>query len=243
MAMTRDQDAHGQAMLDFLDGRPAFELIERDDGFISPSGGPEAYFTEPASWGQHAKKALKHVRGRVLDVGCGAGRVALHLQELGHEVVGIDISPGAVETSKRRGVKDAREMSITQIGSELGYFETIVLFGNNFGLFGNEKRARWLFRRLHSLTTDAGRILAECLDPYQTDEERHLAYHERNRSRGRMGGQIRVRARYLDYRTPWFDWLLVSAEELRGLIEGTGWQLENLYQSDDPTYAVVFGKA
>jgi SAM-dependent methyltransferase len=242
MGLTSDQDAHGRAMLDYLHGREAFELIERDDGMIAPSGGPEAYFSEPADWASYATDALGYVRGRVLDVGCGAGRISLFLQGLGHEVVGVDISPGAVETSRRRGVLDAREISITQLGPDLGVFDTLVFFGNNFGLFGNEKRARWLLRRFHRLTSEGGRIVAECMDPYQTEEEAHLSYHEFNRKRGRMGGQVRVRVRYKQYRTPWFDWLLASEEEVRGLLEGTGWHLEHVFDSGQGPYAVVVGR-
>ena len=240
--MRPDQDAPGQAMLDFLEGFEVLEIVERDDGMIAPSGGPEAYFTEPSSWSPDTMAALKHVRGRVLDIGCGAGRVALYLQELGHEVVGIDLSPGAVEVSKRRGVRDVRQMSITRVGPELGAFDTIVMYGNNFGLFANEKRARWLLRRFHRLTSLLGRIVVESLDPYQTDEEVHLAYHRRNRYRGRMGGQVRIRARYKTFRTPWFDYLLVSREEMEGLLKGTGWRLEKTFESETPVYAAVIGK-
>lgn len=242
MGLTSDQDAHGRAMLDYLEGREAVELIERDDGMIAPSGGPEAYFSEPSDWASYATDALAYVRGRVLDVGCGAGRISLYLQDLGHEVVGVDISPGAVDTSRRRGVLDAREISITQVGPDLGVFDTLVFFGNNFGLFGNEKRARWLLRRFHRLTSEGGRIVAECTDPYQTEEEAHLSYHESNRKRGRMGGQVRVRVRYKKFRTPWFDWLLASEEEVRGLLEGTGWHLEHSFDSGQGPYSAVIGR-
>jgi SAM-dependent methyltransferase len=242
MGITRDQDAHGQAMLDFLEGRGGNEIVERDDGMIATSGGPEAYFSEPSAWGSHEKKALKHVRGRVLDVGCGAGRISLFLQERGHEVVGIDVSPGAVEVSERRGVIDAREMSITRVGPPLGVFDTIVLFGNNFGLFANERRARWLLRRLRNLTSARGRIVAESLDPYQTEEDVHLQYHGMNRRRGRMGGQVRIRVRYKNLCTAWFDYLLVSEEEMRALLEGTGWRLERVFESGAGPYSVVIGK-
>jgi SAM-dependent methyltransferase len=229
-------------MLDFLEGRGGYELIEREDGMIGPSGGPEAYFSEPASWSQYETQALEHAQGRILDIGCGAGRISLYLQNRGHDVIGIDISPGAVETSKRRGVGDVREMSVTQVGPGLGFFDTIVMFGNNFGLFANEKRARWLLRKFHRLTGRSGRIVAESLDPYQTDEEVHLAYHQMNKLRGRMGGQIRVRARYKNHRTPWFDYLLVSEEEMRGLLVGTGWELKHIFHSGEGPYSVVIGK-
>jgi hypothetical protein len=169
--------------------------------------------------------------------------VALHLQEKGHEVVGIDVSPGAVEVAGRRGVRDARLLSVTRVGPGLGVFDTIVMFGNNFGLFANEKRARWLLRRFHGLTGDTGRIIAETVDPYQTGEEEHLAYHRFNRQRGRMAGQVRIRVRYKKYRSDWFDYLLVSEEELRGLLIDTGWQVERTFSEDHPVYHVVMGKA
>jgi SAM-dependent methyltransferase len=243
LSMTPEQDAHGQAMLDFLEGLGAYELIERDDGMIVPSGGPDAYFSEYASWSPHEKKALKHVRGRVLDIGCGAGRISLYLQELGHEVVAIDVSPGAVATSRRCGVHDVRLMPITRIGPGLGIFDSIILFGNNFGLFANERRTRWLLRRFHRWTSGGARILAESRDPYDTDEERHLAYHRKNRLRGRMGGQVRIRARYKYFRTPWFDYLLVSEGEMAQLLEGTGWRLAKTFRAKQGVYAVVMEKA
>ena len=237
------EDAVGQAMLDFLEGRGGYELIERDDGMIVPSGGPAGYFAEPADWSPHEKRVLEFVRGRVLDVGCGAGRISLFLQERGHEVVAIDLSPGAVATSMRRGVRQVRQLSITGIGPDLGVFDSIVMLGNNFGLVENERRARWLLRRFFKWTSDDARILAESRDPYATEDPAHLAYHERNRSRGRMGGQVRIRVRYLRHRSPWFDYLLVSEQEAGRLVEGTGWQVQRTFWGGHGTYSMVIGKA
>ena len=135
-------------------------------------------------WPKTERQAIRLARGRVLDVGCGAGRVALHLQDRGHEVVGIDLSPLAVGVSRRRGVQDARELPVTRVGDELGRFDTIVMFGNNFGLMGSRRRAPWLLRRFRSMANEDARILAESVNPYKTDNPGHLAYHERNRRRG-----------------------------------------------------------
>src|SRR5262245_66440757 len=85
------------------------EIVEREDGFINASvTGPAMYFAPFRRWPAHHRAAMRLVRGRVLDVGAGAGRVSLHLQERGHDVVAIDHSPGALEVCRRRGVVDAR---------------------------------------------------------------------------------------------------------------------------------------
>jgi SAM-dependent methyltransferase len=175
----------------------------------------------------------------VLDVGCGAGRVALHLQERGHEVVGIDLSPLAVEVSRRRGVRDARELPVTQVGPELGRFDTIVMFGNNFGLMGSRRRAPWLLQRFRSIANDGARILAESVDPYKTDNPEHLAFQAANLRRGRMAGHLRIRIRHQAYATPWFDYLLASPEEMAELAEGTGWELRRVIDEGEHVYVGV----
>lgn len=183
--------------------------------------------------------ALRLVRGRVLDVGCGAGRVVLELQLRGHDVVGIDVSPLALDVARRQGAQDVREVPVTQVGRPLGGFDTFVLFGGNFGLMGGRRRAPWLLRRFRSIANEDARILAESVDPYVTDNEDHLAYHERNRRLGRMPGQLRIRIRHGIYRTPWFDYLLASPDEMADLAQGTGWELTRVIDEGEPVYVGV----
>jgi len=182
-------------------------------------------------WPAHQQRAIGHAWGRALDVGCGAGRVALHLQARRHRVVAIDWSPLAVRTCRLRGVRDARVLPIAQVSRELGQFDTIIMFGNNFGLFGNPRRARWLLRRLRNLTSPAARILAESRNPYQGTNADHRRYHRLNRQRGRLPGELRLRVCYGQARTPWFEYLLVSPREMRGIIAGTGWHVARLVPS------------
>jgi SAM-dependent methyltransferase len=236
------EDAFGRMLLEALEGRAVVEIVERDDGFIDASASPRLYLSPFRRWPAHHRRAMRLVRGRVLDVGAGAGRVALHLQARGHDVVAIDVSPGAVEVCRRRGVKDARVCAIEDVDESLGRFDTIVLLGNNFGLFASRAKAKRLLRRFHGLTSERGRILAETRDIYATDDPGHLAYQERNRRRGRMSGQIRLRIRHGLAATPWFDYLMVSRAELEGLTEGTGWKLMRTIDSDD-TYVAVLEKA
>jgi SAM-dependent methyltransferase len=236
-------DAYGELMLAALEGRDAVEIVEREDGFVNASVfGPAAYLAPFRRWPAHHRRAMRFVRGRVLDVGCGPGRVCLHLQERGIDVVGIDVSPGAVEAARRRGARDVRRLSIDDVDESLGLFDTIVMLGNNFGLFASAAKARRLLRRFHRLTSPRGRILAETRDVRRTDDAGHLAYQARNRERRRMSGQIRIRVRYRELATPWFDYLMVSRDELRQLAEPAGWTLARTLDSGD-TYVAVLEKA
>lgn len=240
--MENKQDAYGHEILDFLNGTNLCETVERDDGYLDVSTLLKGYFDEYKDWPSHQKKAIRLARGKVLDIGCGAGRHALHLQGKGFDVLGIDQSPLAVKVCRKRGLKKARIMSITRIPFGLGPFDTLLMMGNNFGLFGGFKRARWLLRRFRSLTTDSGRIIAETVDPYQTKDPVHLAYHKRNRARGRMPGQVRIRVRYHNFATPWFDYLFASKKELMEILDGTGWRINRFIDSEGPVYVAVMEK-
>ncbi len=126
-------------------------------------------------------------------------------------------------------------MAFEDVGPDLGRFDTVVMYGNNFGLFGGATKARRLLRRLRPL---AGRIVASTMNPYETEDASHHAYHEHNRSRGRMPGQLRIRARYRNYTSPWFDYLLVSPQELHALVEGTSWSVKHIIHGN-PLYVAV----
>lgn len=242
MAQPRIGDVYGAVLADALDGKPAKEIVERDDGFVMVFDA--RYLLAPFKQWDDAdeRRAMRFVRGRVLDVGCGGGRVCLHLQERGLEVVGIDSSPAAVAICKRRGVRDVRVCAIDAVDDSLGLFDTVVMLGQNFGMLGSRARARRLLGRFVRVTTPRGRIVAETFDPHALDDPVQRNYCEWNRKRGRMPGQLRVRVRYRDLATPWLDWLQVSRGELNHLLDGTGWRLARTI-GDGPSYVAIIEKA
>lgn len=237
-----NEDAYGELVSAYYHGENVVEIVERDDGFIAASAGPHAYFLDYADWPAHYKEAMRLVKGRVLDVGSGAGRISLHLQNQGYEVLATDNSPKALEICRLRGIINTTACPVTQLGKHLGTFGTIVMLGNNFGLLGSFKRARWLLKRFYGMTPTEGCIIAESNDVYATDDPVHLAYHERNRQRNRMSGQLRLRVRYRNYKTPWFDYLIVSKAEMQEIVQGTGWKISQFIDTEGPMYIAVLEK-
>ena len=232
MATLRPEiDAFGQIIHAVHNGSEAFEIVERDDGYIEAMLA-KGYFSEYKDWPQIEQKAMEFAKGKILDVGCGAGRTSLYLQEKGFDVTGIDISPLAVKVCKLRGLKKVKLMPIERIDFKPNTFGTIIMMGNNFGLFANFKKARKLLKKFHEIASKNAVIVADTNDPYKTENPSHLAYHKRNRERGRMGGQLKIRIRHKQYRGRWFEYLLVSKQEMKGILKGTGWEIKEFIDSD-----------
>lgn len=242
--LTDNQDAYGHLISDYHNGQENTEIVEREDGLINTNcEGLRNYFAEYEDWAEHQKRAIAYTTGRVLDIGCGAGRHALYLQGQGLDVLGMDNSPLAIQTCQHRGLRNTIVTSITQLNSKIGTFDTILMMGHNFGLVGNYKRAKWLLRRFAAMTSETAKIIAETRDPYQTTEPGHLAYHQFNQDRGRMSGQLKLRVRYKKYATPWFDYLFVSKEEMVDILDSTPWQVESYIDSTNtPTYIAILTK-
>ena len=223
-------------------GEWALEIVERDDGLITYSRLPEHYFSNYMDWPLFEKKAMEFVKGRVLDIGCGAGRHSLYLQEKGFDVLATDNSPLAIKICKLRGVKNAEVSSIEEVSGEMGSFDTILLLGNNFGLFGAFEKSKILLRRFNEMTSRDALIIAETRDPYNTSNPNHLEYQEFNKKRGRMSGQLRIRIRFKKYTTPWFDYLLVSKDELEKILQDTGWKVKQYIDSEMSNYIAIIEK-
>jgi SAM-dependent methyltransferase len=228
-------DAFGACLLACWEAgaRPwgTLELIERDDGFLDGADAAR-YFTPPDGWGRLDRWACDQARGRVLDVGAGAGRAALHLQETGRDAVALDVSPLALEVCRRRGVRQTVAGTVADLAAE-GIpdgqaFDAFVLLGNNLGLLGGVAEAPRLLRALAALAAPGAVLLGKGMDPYRTAAPEHLAYHARNRDRGRMPGQIRMRVRHRRLATPWFDYLFATPDEVAPLLDGTAWRLEHV---------------
>jgi len=237
------EDAYGQEILAYFKGKKSFEIVERDDDYFDVSNGWKTYFSDFKDWHSNEKKAMKYAKGRVLDIGCGAGRHSLYLQKRRFDVLGIDNSPLAIKVCRLRGLRKAKVMSINDIGKfRSNSFDTIIMMGNNFGIFGSFNKARLLLKKMYRITSPNALIIAESNDPYKTDNPDHLSYHKFNRKRGRMSGQMKIRIRFMKYVGKWFDYLIVSEKEMREILKNSGWKIKKVIKSESSVYTAIIEK-
>ena len=214
-----------------------FQIVERDDGHIAASDA-SLYFAPIEDWPELERRACGEITGRILDVGCGAGRHASVLIAAGAEVVGLDSSLGAVAVAQARGV-DARLGSASAIPAGIDTMDTILLFGTGIGLLGNTHQAPVVLAELARVAAPGARLLGSGYDPYLTTNPIHLAYHEHNRRHGRMPGRLRLRVRHERLASEWFDYLLPSPAELTDLLRESPWRLDETRHDDHGGYLAV----
>jgi hypothetical protein len=106
------------------------------------------------------------------------------------------------------------------------------MLGNNLGLLGDAAEARRALTLLASLATRGALLLGTTVDPYGATDPGHLAYHERNRALGRMGGLVRMRVRYRSLASEWFDYALWSESEIRDVVAAPPWAVEDVLHED-----------
>ncbi len=127
----------------------------------------------------------------------------------------------------------------------LGSFDSIVLFGNNFGIFETPTRAQRILSRLALRTKPEVRIFAESTSAYFGGAPAlERSYYRRNVARGLSPGQVTLRYHYEHMVGPWFRWLYVSPREMKSILRGTGWTIERIVSSDlsEPYVAVLAKK-
>lgn len=226
-------DAFGDVLLACQDAcgasGVAYEVVERSDGFIAVADAAKYFSDEPDS-------AFDLARGRVLDIGAGAGRASVALQGRGQDVVALDISAGATAVCRSRGVRTTFAGSVFELArSRPAPFDTFLMLGNNLGLLGGPAHAPLFLEALAAMAAPGARIVGETADPYTTTDPLHLDYHDQNRRSRRLPGQLRLRVRHKRTVTPWWDYLLCTPDELVEVIAPTAWTLVSVTPRPSPS--------
>lgn len=176
------------------------------------------------------QKALSMAKGRVLDIGAGAGCHALALQERGLEVKAIDISPLSCEVMKERGVKNAECVNLFDPQLQ-GEYDTLLLLMNGTGIAGKLNRQSMLLNRLKELLAEGGQILIDSSD---------LKYIYENED-GSMDidlnapyyGEVDYQMQYKNVKGEPFDWLYTDPMLLASISKQCGLNCEIVEEGEN----------
>ncbi len=176
------------------------------------------------------QKALSMAKGRVLDIGAGAGCHALALQERGLEVKAIDISPLSCEVMKERGVKNAECVNLFNPQLQ-GKYDTLLLLMNGTGIAGKLNRLSMLLNRLKELLAEGGQILIDSSD---------LKYIYENED-GSMDidlnapyyGEVDYQMQYKNVKGEPFDWLYTDPMLLASISKQCGLNCEIVEEGEN----------
>ena len=163
-------DLFGRAILDYQTHNEPQDLITETNISEADDMSVAYLFRSFNEMPKIEQKALQLSKGKILDVGCGAGSHSLYLQEKGFAVTSIDISENAIQACQSRGLKNARVQNLLDIQNET--FDTILLLMNGTGIFGTLAQTSIYLQKLKSLLNPNGQILIDSSDIiYMFDEE------------------------------------------------------------------------
>ena len=173
------------------------------------------------------QKALLLSQGRILDVGAGSGCHSKALQEMGREVVAIDISPLSVEVMRQRGI-EAHEVNLYD-ESWCETFDTILLLMNGSGIIGKLHRIKTFFDRMRSLLRPGGSVLMDSSDLsflYEEEEDEPTISGQPHQpgDNSEYYGEVDFMMKYKNIRGERFDWLYIDFETLKLHAEAYGWK-------------------
>jgi len=143
---------------------------------------------------------LATLRGPVLDVGCGPGRIVEAAGRSGLAALGVDPAPAAVALARRRGCPVLQRSVFDPLPGE-GRWGSALLWDGNIGIGGDPVR---LLRRCRGLVRPEGKIVVE-VEPPGTHSRRCRARLER-------GQQA----------SGWFGWSVVGTDAIGELAADAG---------------------
>lgn len=222
-------DIFGRALRDYFDEKPVSTLW-----LYNTYGEPEEmpidiFFRDIEDMPELERLALKHCKGKILDVGAGVGSHALLLQSNNMDVTALEISSGACQIMKERGVKNVVNEDFFSYSA--GTFDTILLLMNGIGLCSQLSNLDTFLKHARELLAPKGCLVFDSSDLsylYQTQPYPKDHYY----------GEIGYQYQYKNELGDWFQWLYVDQYTLKEVAEQEGWNCELLLMEATDQYLV-----
>ena len=220
-------DVLGQALFDYYTKAAPGKL------WIHNTYGPKEempvyiYFRKQDDMPQLEQVALQNCKGKVLDIGAGAGSHVLALQQKGIDVTALEISPKAAEVMEMRGVASIVEQDIFQF--ETGGFDTLLLLMNGIGLTGTIGGLRTFLQHVKKLLNSGGQLI------FDSSDVAYL-YNGKPPQMNHYYGEITYMYEFKKQKTDWFSWLYIDKRKLAQIAGEEGWETEILFKDEFGQY-------
>lgn len=229
------KDLFGKAILDYQTNNNPEDIITETSISEADEMSVAYLFRGFTEMPKLEQKALQLSKGKVLDVGCGAGSHALYLQnEKKLEVTAIDISTNAIEACKLRGLKNAEVVNVLDLDTDTSTalsmtnqndkYDTILLLMNGTGIFGKLDQISTYLKKLKSLLKEGGQILIDSSDIiYMFDQDEDGAYEVPATG---YYGELTFSIQYKGETEETFDWLYLDYNTLQNACYANGLKCE-----------------
>lgn len=223
-------DIFGLAMQDYLRGERG-NMIRVDTNLTEGEELSVDYlFRKENELPEWETIALSLCKGKILDVGAGAGCHSLILQHKGFDVKAIDIAPVAVECMKQQGI----HAELKDYFKEEGKYDTLLFLMNGIGMALTIEGLENVFEQAKKLLNKGGQIILESSDIiYMFEEEDGSYVIDLN---GAYYGEMEYTLTYKGVQGQPFPWLYVGYDLLSDKAEEAGFKLEFLYQGEEGNY-------
>lgn len=226
-------DIFGKAIIDFYQDQYTEDIVVQAPDFDDDSI-PVPYLFRPyEEMPLIEQKALDLCTGTTLDVGCGAGSHSLYLQNTKNlEVTAIDISEGAIEVCKKRGINKTFVQNFYELRNQR--YDTLLFLMNGSGIIGKLDRIDYFFAHVKKLLKPGGQLLMDSSDISYlfTDEDGGFWV---DASAGYYG-EMQYRLQYKKQESDWFDWLYIDYNTLQNAANANGFICELILQGEHNDY-------
>lgn len=223
------KDLMGQAIHDYYhDHNP--EDLQTETSISELDELPVAYlFREFEAMNPLEQEALSLSRGKILDIGAGAGSHSLYLQAKGLDVTALDISPKSIEVCTARGIRQAVCANMLQF-QEQG-FDTVLMLMNGTGIFQSLQVIDIYLKKLHSLLNEGGQVLIDSTDiiyMFDADEDGGVYIPAEG-----YYGELDYVVHYKGQSEDPIKWLYLDFNTLKNAAENNGFRIEKVRQEED----------
>ena len=227
----KNNDPFGNACIAYLKGIRGLEIKVKSDHAEDDTIPVDYLFRTYQEMPLIEQTALNLCKGKVLDIGAGAGCHSKWLNKNGFQTSSIDKSIGACKAMKAQNI-NAQHVDFYNY-SEKEKFDTLLALMNGTGISGNIEHFASFLNKCKDLLSPNGQLLIDSSDIiYLFENEKELKAH----TNGKYYGQVKYQMVFDGAKTEWFDWIYLSFEKLHELSSQNGFNCELVIEGNHYDY-------